>query len=139
MNEQKNTALIQDMYDAFGRGDIAHVLGCVTSDSVWNTEGPSVIPYTGIRRGEKEIMGFFEALGGTLDNMKLTTSHIVAQGGTVISVGRFAGTVKDTGKRFDAPVAHYFKIRDGKVAEFVDIIESASIAAAYTAASAAAH
>jgi len=139
MNETQNAALIRSLYDAFGRGDVAYILANVTADSVWNTEGPAVIPYTGVRRGPKEVAGFFEALGGTLDNMKLTIDCELAQGDGVASFGRFAGTVKATGKSFDAPVAHYFKVRDGKVSEFVDVVETGSIAAAYTASAAAAH
>ena len=138
MNETQNTALIRSVYEAFGRGDIPYILSKITADSVWTTEGPSVIPYTGKRSGEKEVLGFFDALGGTLNNMKLTTDYFVAQGDAVTTFGRFAGTVKATGKSFDAPVAHYFKIRDGKISVFIDIIETQSIAAAYAGAAASA-
>ena len=138
MNETQNTALIKSLYDAFGRGDVPFILDQVTSDTVWNTEGPAIIPYTGTRRGPNQVLGFFEALGGTLNDMKLSTDHYIAQGDAVTTVGRFAGTVKATGKSFDAPVAHYFQIRDGKVAVFIDIIETASIAEAYQASAAAA-
>jgi ketosteroid isomerase-like protein len=138
MNEQNNTALIQSVYDAFKRGDIPFILGNLTGDCQWESEGPETIPYTGNRRGAQEILGFFAALGGTLDDMKLTTDHFVAQGDAVTTFGRFAGTVKATGKKFDTPVAHYFQIRDGKIAVFVDIVETASVAAAYQGSAAAA-
>jgi hypothetical protein len=54
----------------------------------------------------------------------------------VATFGRFAGTVKAPGKRFDASVGHYFEFRNGNVAVFIDIAETASKAAAYTAAAA---
>ena len=139
MNEKQNTALVQSLYEAFGRGDIPFILANLASDTVWTTEGPASIPYTGVRRGEKEVLGFFEALGGTLSDMKLTTDHFVAQGEAVTTFGRFAATVKSTGKSFDTPVAHYFQIRGGKVAVFIDIGETATMAEAYTASAAAAH
>ena len=138
MSEKQNTELIHSVYDAFSRGDIPFILGKLTSDTVWNTEGPATIPYTGVRKGENGVVAFFQALGGTLENMKLTTEHLVAQGDQVTTFGRFAGTVKATGKRFDAPVAHHFRIQDGKIATFLDIVETASIAAAYQATASAA-
>lgn len=138
MNEKANSALVQSLYDAFGRGDIAHILANINTDVAWNTEGPAVIPYAGNRRGEKEVLGFFGALSGTLDNMKLTIDTMLAQGDGVAAFGRFAGRVKATGKSFDTPVGHYFKIIGGKVSLFINIIESATIAAAYTATSSAA-
>jgi hypothetical protein len=135
--EQQNTELIKSMYEAFGRGDIPSILSKLTSDTIWTTEGPEVIPYTGTRHGEEGVLSFFQSLGSTLDNMKLTTDRYIAQGDTVATFGRFAGTVKATGKSFDAPVGHYFEVHDGKVAVFIDIVETASIAAAYTAAASA--
>jgi ketosteroid isomerase-like protein len=112
MNEQKNTELIETLYAAFSRGDVQTILDGVTSDTVWTTEGPATVPYTGERHGPEGVLGFFQGLGGTLDNMRLTTSHFVAQGNAVMTLGRFAGTVKATGKsrRQGLPVRRYYGI-----------------------------
>jgi len=137
MNGQQNVALIQSVYDAFSRGDIQFIMDRLTDDVDWKLEGPSAIPYVGHRRGKKEVMGFFEGLATTETGHKLTMNHIFSQGDMVASFGRYAATVKATGKRFDSAIAHYFKIRDGKIAEFVDHINTAAIADARVATSAA--
>jgi len=131
--EQQNIELIKSMYEAFGRGDIPSILRKLTSDTVWVTEGPEVIAYTGTRHGEAGVLSFFQSLGSTLDNMKLTIDRYIAQGDTVATFGRFAARVKATGKSFDAPLGHCFELRDGKVAVLIDVAETASIAAAYSA------
>ena len=38
MNEQQNQALIQNMYDAFGRGDIHTILNNLTDDVEWTMQ-----------------------------------------------------------------------------------------------------
>jgi hypothetical protein len=139
MSEQQNAALIQKLYDAFGRGDIQTILDNLTPDVAWGMEGPETVPFTGQRKGPSEVMGFFEALASTQSNQKLTTECFVAQGDTVATLGRYAGTVVATGKNFDSRVAHFFTIRNGKVARFVDIGDTAALAEAYTKASAAGH
>jgi ketosteroid isomerase-like protein len=46
--------------------------------------------------------------------------------------------VTATGKSFDSPVAHFFTFRGGKISRFVDVVDTAAMADAYRAASAAA-
>ena len=137
MNEQQNTALIQKLYEAFSRGDIQTILANLTDDVEWGLEGPAIIPFTGQKKGPAQVLSFFEALGGTLQNMKLTTEQFVAQGDQVATLGRFAGTVTATGKSFDTRVAHFFTIRDAKVSRLADLGDTAALVDAYTQRSAA--
>jgi ketosteroid isomerase-like protein len=138
MNEQQNVALIQKMYAAFERGDVQTILDNLASDVEWTMEGPAIVPFTGKRTGPAQVLGFFQALATTQSDMKLTTEAIVAQGDIVATLGRYAGTVKATGKKFDTAVGHFFTIRDGKIARFVDLGDTAAMAEAYVAKSAAA-
>ncbi len=137
MGEQQNTALIQKVYDAFAKGDIQTIIDSLTDDVDWTMEGPSIIPFAGKRKGPSQVLGFFQALASTQQNMKLTTERWVAQGDTVATLSRYSGTVKATGKSFDTPVGHFFTIRNGKTSGFVDLLDTAAFVDAYTAASAA--
>jgi len=134
MNEQANTALVQSLYAAFGRGDIQFITDRLASDVEWTLEGPEIIPYAGHRRGVNQVLGFFHALATTLTGQKLTITDILAQGDKVAAFGRFAATVPATGKSFDSQVAHLFQIRDGKVSKLVDVVDTAAEAEAYRAA-----
>ena len=139
MSEQQNTALIQKVYDAFGKGDLQTILSNLTDDVDWTLEGPEIIPFAGTRKGIPQVTKFFEALATTLTNAKLTTETFVAQGDVVATYGRFSGTVKATGKSLDGPVGHFFTIRNGKICKFVDLANTANMAAAYQSTSAASH
>jgi ketosteroid isomerase-like protein len=137
MSEQQNTALIQKLYDAFAQGDVQTILDNLTDDVEWTLEGPSIIPFAGKRKGPSQVLGFFQALAGTQQNMKLTTDVWAAQGDVVATLGRYSGTVTATGKSFDTAVAHFFTIRGGKVSRFVDVGDTAQFAEAYTGGAAA--
>jgi len=138
MSEQSNSQLVLSLYEAFRRGDVQYILDQCTDDVEWITEGPSTIPYVGRYVGKSGVAGFFEALGSTQSDQELTTEKVLAQGDLVTTVGRYAATVKDTGKRADSMLAHVFTIRDGKVSEFLDFFDTAAFATAYTASAAAA-
>ena len=139
MNEQKNAELILSLYTAFARGDVQFILDRVTDDVEWVTEGPSSIPYAGRLRGKGEVLVFFKAIAETQSDPKLTTDKVVAQGDTVATAGRYAATVKATGRRADSAIAHFFTVRDGKVSQFLDYFDTAAFADAYAVTAAAAH
>jgi len=138
MSEQSNTELIRNLYAAFARGDVQTILDHCTDDVEWTLEAPDVVPFAGQRRGRAEVLKFFEALATTQNNNKLSIEVFVAQDDHVATLGRYSGTINATGKSFDSPVAHFFTIRDGRVARFVDLGDTAAMVDSYTAASAAA-
>ena len=138
MSEQQNIEFVQSLYQAFGRGDVPFILSRLADDVDWIFEGPAILPFAGKRRGPAQVMQFFQALATTQTNQKLTMETLVGQGDVVVGIGRYAATVKATGKSFDARVAHYFVIANGKVTRFEDIVDTAAMADAYAGASAAA-
>ncbi len=137
MNEQENIALVKKLYEAFSRGDIKTILDHVTDDIKWSNPGPSTIPYSGDRTGPTQVREFFERLVGTQENVNLTIDQFIAQGDQVATLGRYTGKIKGTGRAFDSLVGHFFTIREGKVARWIGLGDTADAAAAYSTASAA--
>lgn len=137
MTEQ-NTALVQKMYAAFGRGDVQTILASLAPDVVWTLEGPSTIPYAGRKVGPDQVRTFFDSLSTTQDHHNLTVEGYVAQGDKVVAYGRYAARVKSTGKSMDGGFAHVFTIRDGRVTGFLDYADTAQMADAYSSSASAA-
>jgi ketosteroid isomerase-like protein len=131
MIEKSNTALIQNMYGAFARGDVKAILETLAPNVEWIMDGPKVIPYAGKWTGPAQVLKFFEALGGTQEAVKMTTDDYIAQGDKVVTVGRYAATVKATGWKFDSVAVHVFTIKNGKVVKFLDVTDTAQVAEAY--------
>jgi ketosteroid isomerase-like protein len=131
MSEQQNIGLIQSIYDAFGRGDIAAILEKLTPDVEWTMEGPSAVPFYGKRSGPQGAASFFAAIGTTQTDQKLTIQEWFAQGDRVITFGRYTATVTATGKTAEGPIAHSFTVRDGKVSRWVGYGDTADMFAAY--------
>ena len=67
MSERTNADVVQQGYEAFGRGDIPALLDLLTDDVEWTLQGPSVIPFAGTRHGHEGVAEFFSVLGVTLD------------------------------------------------------------------------
>src|SRR3712207_5696579 len=109
-----NAQLIRDLYDAFARGDVPAVLGALADDIAW-TEADG-FPYAGTYRGPQAVLeGIFMRLGGEWDGYRVVPEEIIDGGGErVVSLGTYSGTYKATGRAFQAPFAHVWRVRDGK-------------------------
>jgi uncharacterized protein len=130
MTEQ-NRALIRSLYAAFQKGDIATVIASLAPDVSWFTEGPTLVPYTGPVQGTAAVVEMFQAMGAAESGSRLTMSEPIVEGDQVAAVGRYSATVKATGKIFDVAVMHFFTVRDGKVARFYEVMDTAGVVDAY--------
>ena len=122
MGEQ-SVEVVRGIYDALGRGDMAGVLGAMADDIRWyQAEG---VPYGGLYRGGDAVaQNVFGPLMRDIPNFAVTPEQFIASGDTVAVVVRYTGTGKDTGKELDLPVVHVWEVRDGKLAQFRQFMDT---------------
>jgi ketosteroid isomerase-like protein len=129
----QNVDVVQQGYEAFGRGDITAVLELLTDAVEWTEQGPSVIPFAGTFRGREGIAEFFTLLDETLEFEQFEPRKFVGQGDTVVVVGYERGLVKPTGRTFEHEWAHVYTLRDGKIATGLFLEDTAALVDALSA------
>jgi ketosteroid isomerase-like protein len=112
-----NRDMIQGMYSAFSRGDVAGVLAALAPEILWvEAEGfPSAGTYTS---PDAVMHGVFLPLATEWDAFSATPREYVCDGQTVVAIGDYSATCKATGKAFAAPFAHVWKLRGETVVGF---------------------
>jgi len=118
-----NTQIIEGLYDAFARGDVAAVLGAFADDIEWHEAEGS--PYGGRYVGGEAILG--NVLGPVMTdipNFAATPERFIADRETVAVIARYTGTGSATGRRLDLPVAHVWTVADGKVVRFEQFVDT---------------
>ena len=123
MGEQ-SVEVVRGIYEAFGRGDVPAVLGAMADDIKWyQAEGG---PYGGLYHGGEAVaQNVFGPLMQDIPNFALAPEEFIASGDTVAVVVRYTGTGKDTGKELDLPVVHVWDVRNGKLAQFRQFVDTA--------------
>ncbi|MCD6032868.1 MAG: hypothetical protein K0S78_5050 [Thermomicrobiales bacterium] len=120
------SAAVQSIYDALGKGDVPFVLGMLAPDVVWNEAENFVYadknPYVG---PQAVLEGVFLRLGTEWDGFGVTIEEIIGSGDTVIARGRYRATYRATGAAVDAQFVHVWKLADGKVARFQQYTDTA--------------
>lgn len=127
-----NVRLIQELYDAFSRGDIVAVLNVLDPQAELSFEAPNSIPWAGSWHGREGWAKFFQTLAENADEITLKMEPFAAQGNNVVTVGRYRARVKLTNRRIDSPLVHLWTIRNGMVARCQELTNTAAEAVACT-------
>jgi ketosteroid isomerase-like protein len=90
---------VQQIYEAFGRGDIPAIMVKLAEDVVWEYGDVSTdVPWLQPRRGRANVGGFFEALTA-IDFHTFVPKGFFESGDTVVTLVDLEATVKATGRR----------------------------------------
>jgi ketosteroid isomerase-like protein len=115
-----NTDFVKDLFAAFGRGDIGYVIDAHSDDVV--SESPvsrtSTLPWAGTRAGRRGLAEYFESMVAHLRPEAFQNVAFTASGDRVVVEGTNAGSVVETGERYEHDWVMVFTIQDGKVARF---------------------
>lgn len=117
--------IIRSIYAAFGRGDMAGIIGPLADDVDWRCSAPREVPYAGSYRGKA---GVTEFIGRVLASERLDAFEprtVLAQGDLVMVEGRDRGTALATGRAFDVEWVHVWTFRAGRVAKFHEFFDAA--------------
>ena len=73
MSQQENLRIVQEIYDAVGRGDVTAILDRVADDVDWSAEAAShAAPWYGPRTGKTGVASFFRDLADSIEITEFT-------------------------------------------------------------------
>jgi ketosteroid isomerase-like protein len=127
-----NVETMQQVYEAFGRGDVPAILERLAEDVRWeqspvaNTAQTADIPYMRARSGREAVAGFFSDLMGDVE-MTVFEPHTFLEGdGCIAVLIRFELTVRSTGKRVQDEEIHFVEFGPtGEITSFRHFLDTA--------------
>jgi ketosteroid isomerase-like protein len=126
-----NVTLVQSLYAAFGRGDIATIVNAMAGDVVWTVHGrPKDHPALGTHKGPAGVQKFFGIVADTQTPTDFSPREFHPSGDKVFVLGHYDWTFRKTGKKVSADWVHVFAIKDGKVTTFDEFTDTAQLAEA---------
>jgi uncharacterized protein len=135
MAEDVNVRLVQRAYRTFGAGEVQAFLNLLAPDITWHLPEMSRVPFSGTWRGHEGVRKFLGTLASTQEVLEFQPERFVAQGETVIALGRFAMRVNSTGRTSRSEWAHVWTVRNGEITEFREYVDTAAVSAAHDASS----
>jgi len=127
-----NVETVQDIYEAFGRGDVPAILGRLADDVQWDQDAPGYgVPIYEPGVGKAHAQRFFENLQD-VEITRFEPTNFLTGGEQVAVTIDIELKVKATGKEVKALEIHLWTFGDdGKVTRFFHSIDRHAFVLAY--------
>ena len=125
-----STEMVQNLFAAFGRRDIATVLSFIGADCQWVIPGEGT-PVYGRYEGPSGVGQFFQQLAQAEEILQFEPHEYFANGDDVIALGWLESRIRSTGKTAQTNWTMLFRIRDQKVVHYEMFADTAAQLAAY--------
>jgi ketosteroid isomerase-like protein len=115
---------VQELYAAFGRGDVDTILAALSPDVEW-TEPPNPFnPAAGTRHGHAGFLEWMRIGRDTEEILVLEPRQFLTNGDTVAVVGRTKCLAKPTGRTYETDFVHLFTFKAGRIVRFQEFFDT---------------
>lgn len=129
---KQNLELVQDVYAAFGRGDIPAVVASMTSDVTIGIIGRRQdAPFLGLFEGQAGSAEFFKQLAAAQEFHSFEPLRFLAAEDKVFVWGKYRWTMRNSGISSESEWLHEITVRDGKLCQWRGHNDSAMLAEAF--------
>lgn len=112
-----NQDTLRKLYDAFGTGDVATVLGAMDDKIDW--QEPTGLPFDNQVGPQAVAENIFGPVTTQLEGFSVTPEEFIDGGDVIASVGRYRGKGSANGVDLDAEFVHVWRFGpDGKITGF---------------------
>jgi ketosteroid isomerase-like protein len=128
MSIQENIQVVKDFFAAMGGGDRQGLLALCADDFEWIIPGEDW-PLAGTHRGHAGLADVLEKACAELET-SMEPPEFVAQGDRVLVVGFATGKVKATNRTFEDHFVFAITVRNGKLANIREYVDTQALARA---------
>jgi len=129
MNTQENVQIAKNFLTALGRRDKQGLLALSAEDIEWIIPGEDW-PLAGTHRGHAGLKNLLQKANETVETSFPEPPEFVAQGDRVLVVGFATGRVKATNKTFEDDWVFAVTVRNGKLTNIREYIDTQALARA---------
>jgi len=116
--------VLEAYLEALVKGDLEGMANSFAVDAVWKLRGG--LPLSGTKRGRDEIMEFLTSAGSLYEGSpSFTFSSITAEDDRAVLEWRVHAVATATGREYDNEYCGVFVVRDGRIVEVREYLDSA--------------
>lgn len=119
--------VVNEVYSAFRRGDVAGVMKLVSDEVDWRVvAGPSSLPYATTCRTCEEVGRYLEDLLAAEEIVQFEPREYIDAGNKIVVIGFVEVVIKETKKRFESEWVHIFTVEDDKITRWLEFFDTAA-------------
>jgi hypothetical protein len=129
MSIEENVQVVKDFFAAMGSGDKQRLLSLVAEDIEWIIPGEDWA-LAGTHRGHAGLADVLQKASEEIEMTYPEPSEFVAQGDRVLVIGVATGKIKATNRTFKDDWVFAITVRNGKVTNIREYIDTLALARA---------
>ena len=129
MSTQKNVQIVKDFFAAMGRRDKQGLLALSAEDIEWIIPGEDW-PLAGTHRGHAGMENLLQKANETVETSFPEPPEFIAEGDRVLVVGVATGRMKATNRTFEDGWVFAITVRNGKLTNIREYIDTQALARA---------
>ncbi len=129
MSTEKNVQIVKNFLAALGRRDKQDLLALSAEDLEWIIPGEDW-PLAGTHRGHAGLENLLQKANETVETSFPEPPEFVAQGDRVLVIGVATGKIRATNRAFKDDWVFAITVRDGKVSNVREYIDTQTLARA---------
>ena len=129
MSTQENVRIVQEFFAALGRRDQQGLLALSAEDIEWIVPGEGW-PLAGTHCGYAGLESLLQKANETVETSYPRPPEFVAQGDRVLMIGSATGKIKATNRTFEDDWVFAITVRNGKLTNVREYIDTQALARA---------
>jgi uncharacterized protein len=129
MSIQENVQIVKDFFAAMGGSDRQGLLALCAEDIEWIIPGEHW-PLAGTHRGHAGLTDLLQKASETMETSFMERREYVAQGDRVLVVGFARGKIKATSKTWEDDWIFAITVRNGKLTNIREYVDTQALARA---------
>jgi ketosteroid isomerase-like protein len=131
MSEQTNVQLVRHAYESVANRYMQKFLDLLHPEVEWKLPKMENVPFAGIWRGHEQVLRFMTLIAETQEVVEFKPDEFIAQNNDVVVLGHFFMRVRATGRDSISDWAHYWTVKNGKVTQFREYVDTAAVSKAH--------
>lgn len=129
MTEDETRAVVRDMYDAYARRDFDRVAARIDDQIEWVIYGPrQIFPFTGPRNGKRAVLEALATIAKDYMIESYSPRIVVVDGDRAAVLSEVVFRQRSSGRMLNFRIANFLRLRDGKVIEFEEFVDTFDVA-----------
>lgn len=130
----ENIETVKRCYEAFGRGDLPFIMGCLSEELTrfgFETRPDSRVPWYAPLTRKGDVPRYFEALNVAVEHLRVEPYAFADGGDYVYATLKLEQRIRASGRPLVHEAVHRIRFSGGKIVEWRALEDTATIEAAF--------
>src|SRR5687767_7372998 len=125
--EAENVRRVEEVFRIIARKDFDSLKSILADNITLEIIGSSSTPWAGVTQGLQKVIEQLRNNFAQIEEQQEEIQTVVAQGDTVIVVGKEKGRFRPTGRKYELHWMHQYTFKQGKIVRMRELLDSAAL------------